>query len=80
MKLSQPQNQLKDTAQIEADVRVAVDNLLNLDADQAKRVFDIARAFALKTHLVLGYENIANLVRTSKPTPTGHNAFPKGAW
>ena len=74
------QTQLKNTAQIEADVRVAVGNLLNLDAEQEKRVFDISLAYALKTHRVPCYENIAHLVRTTKPTPTGHNALPKGAW
>jgi len=43
-------------------------------------VFQIAKTFKFKTHLEPGYENIAHMVRTTKPTPTGHKAFSKGAW
>jgi hypothetical protein len=60
------------------EVRVAVADLPDLDFEQRKRVEDICVSYWLKTHLTPGYKNIAHMVRTTKPTPTGHKALPAG--
>jgi hypothetical protein len=74
------QEQMEKTNAMESDVRAKVAALPNLTDEQRECVFQIAKTFKFKTHLEPGYANIAHMVRTTKPTPTGHKAFSKGAW